>query len=108
MDGWEKIAFEILDQKREKKSDDSEYISRNITPSQYTRSWPSSASSIYNTKQNKLSLIDKENIKPMYSKLDPKNLWKLSSGVLIEKKEEFALKCNYEQYCASTLNSPDG
>jgi hypothetical protein len=108
MDGWEKIAFEILDQKREKKSNDSEYISRNTTPNQYTRSRPSSASSTYNTKQNKLSPVDKENIKLIYSKLDPTKLWKLFSGVLVEKKEEFALKFNFEQYCASTLNSPDG
>ena len=92
MDGWEKIAFEILDQKRERKSDDSEYISRNTTPSQYTRSRPSSASSAYNTKQKKLSPIDKKNIKLMSSKLDPTKLWKLSSGVLVEKKGRIRTK----------------
>ncbi|KAG1450547.1 hypothetical protein G6F55_009633 [Rhizopus delemar] len=64
----------------------------------------SSAGFVSNTKQEKLLPIDKENIKLLYSKLDPAKMWKLSSGVLVEKKmEEFALKCNYEHPCHSII-----
>ncbi|RCH92754.1 hypothetical protein CU098_009368, partial [Rhizopus stolonifer] len=56
-----------------------------------------STSSIYSTKQVKLTLVDKENIRRMYQELDPDKMWKLSTGTVVEKKmEEFALSCCYE------------
>ncbi|CEI90212.1 hypothetical protein RMCBS344292_04541 [Rhizopus microsporus] len=54
----------------------------------------SSASSA--PKQPKLSFLDKDYIKKLYEDLNT-TMWKLSSGVVVEKKvKEFALACNFE------------
>ncbi|KAG2209188.1 hypothetical protein INT47_005480 [Mucor saturninus] len=48
-------------------------------------------------KQPRLSLPDKDYIKKSYEDFNETSMWKLSSGVVVEKKmEEFALACDFE------------
>lgn len=48
--------------------------------------------------QPRLSLPDKDYIKKSYEDLNETSMWKLFSGVVVEKKmEEFALACSFEQ-----------
>lgn len=55
----------------------------------------SSASSA--PKQPKLSFLDKDYIKKLYEDLNESSMWKLSSGMVVEKKmKEFVLACNFE------------
>lgn len=58
---------------------------------------PSSSASS-GSKQPRLSFLDKDYIKKLFEDLNEASMWKLSSGVIVEKKmKEFALACNFEQ-----------
>lgn len=46
----------------------------------------------------KLSVIDKDNIRILYDRLDKNKMWHLSNGTIVEEKmREVALKFDYEQ-----------
>ncbi|RCH81040.1 hypothetical protein CU098_004904 [Rhizopus stolonifer] len=56
------------------------------------------ASSSINSKQTKLDVVDKVNIRKLYSNLNEEKMWKLKTGTFVERQmERFALACNYEQ-----------
>lgn len=50
------------------------------------------------TKIPKLSIVDKENVKLLYDRLERNKMWKLSSGTFVEENmQEAALTMDYEQ-----------
>ncbi|CAO3614033.1 unnamed protein product [Mucor fragilis] len=49
------------------------------------------------TKIPKLSIVDKENVKLLYDRLERNKMWKLSSGTFVEENmQEAALTMDYE------------
>jgi hypothetical protein len=75
-------------------------ISKNetVSVSKSSSSLNSSSSASSTPKQPKLSSLDKDYIKKLYEDLNETSMWRLSSGVVVEKKmKEFALACNFEQ-----------
>lgn len=62
------------------------------------------ASSSINSKQTKLDVVDKVNIRKLYSNLNEEKMWKLKTGTFVERQmERFALACNYEHPCHSLI-----
>ncbi|KAG1511548.1 hypothetical protein G6F53_005856 [Rhizopus delemar] len=67
----------------------------NVSKNSSSLNSSSSASSA--PKQPRLSFLDKDYIKKLYEDLNESSMWKLSSGMVVEKKmKEFVLACNFE------------
>ncbi|KAI8140993.1 hypothetical protein BJV82DRAFT_620372 [Fennellomyces sp. T-0311] len=104
---WGEIALSVLRSGHLLKNNRSQQTSlpaQSATVSSSNISSPSQSNTSSSNLGRKLNDVDRDSIAQIYNSLDENQMWKLSTGTIVEKQmEKLTLDCNYEHQTHSLI-----